>query len=443
MSATTTLELSRLAHQVCADLTPFEAKRLSATACVRAFLYTQSGAADRTVDSTLETLAGDNRTLARVLTEESPMRQSYHARDAVEGRKFLSFPAQTWVALAQAAAPSKNHDIAHFREIRQRMTELHECSHFVNLTNAAAPLKLNAGTLITLYATGNAGVRRREEVCRALATPAASSKQLFDLQTKYVADVWKTEPAEANRQLKTVLASMTLADAEKISHDAADIDHMLAAAAPQPKVAVAAPAATTASAYVAEISLRNDGRMDDAADAIVKAFCHKANVPVDQHRDSQRRVYLTAGLRNASALVEQDSTTFPPHVRDYVHAISAITSTHADVHRPEYFPAVVEKILEEQRTLQPLRTEKRTLMMEVNQFMQAVFGPAACEDASLLKTNSVRLWLLANSAGPSWSATSMNLTDAQETAYQRYLSATKGPSIEAMMALKKLYMPFD
>jgi len=443
----TTLELSRLGHQFCSDLAPSELRRVAPEAAVRSFLYSQSGI-DSAIDSSLEEVTGGNRVLARALTDDAArMRHSYHARElkeTVPGRKFLAFPAETWKSIAQAASPAKRHDINHFRETRQRMTEIHECSQFVDLTNAAASSPgLSQGALITLYATGNAGDRRRDEVCRALASSSMSAAQLFDLQTKHVTAAWKSNPAEANRQLKTILAAVSIT-ADGLSLDAADIDAMLAAASPptKKKALIAAPLETPTE-HVAEISLRNDGLMDNPADAIVKAFCHRAGVPVDQHRDSHRRVYLTAGLRNASSLVDQDAATFSPHVRDFIKAISAVPTTHADVHRPEFFPAVVDTILEEPLTRQPLTAAKRTLMREVNEFMSSVFGPATCEDASLLKTNSIRLWLLANSAGPSWSAASLNLIDTEEAAYRRYLTATKGPSIDAMMALKQLYMPLD
>lgn len=438
--------MSRVALHVAHHFELSESALKSPESCVRAFLYVHSGTSN---DPTIVgAVCGGNATLAQKICSSADLHSSYHSRPTsanVPGRQFHFIPDSTWQAIAKSLTPNENHDITRFRKLCQRMPNSHECSQLVQLmTTLESKIGDHAhlgGVAAVLYCTANAGDRRREEVCSALSPLLGlSSDDLMTVQNECVTSQWEQNPDHSAQQFHTVLSQLQIKDADQLTTDFKEFEKL----APKPlsKAAAAATATATSPAtpIIAEVSMRNDGRMDKPADSIVKAFSHKSSLPIEASRDKQRIVYLAAGLRNGPRLV--DSLDISPNTCDYIKGISTVKSTHASVHLPEHFPAVVDVILEKKRSLLPLTTEKKTLMMEVNEFVKSVLGAQMCTDASVLNTANIRAWLLANSAGASWSST-MQLNEQEEAAYAKYLASNAGPSIGALLSLRKIYMPHD
>jgi hypothetical protein len=443
-------EMSRVALHVAHFFGLPESALKSPENCVRAFLYVHSGTSN---DPTIVgAVCGGNVTLAqKVCSSAEPSlaaRYSYHSRPVaadsapIPGRKFLFIPESSWQAMAKSLTPNENHDITRFRKLCQRMPNSHECSQLVHLTTTLES-KIGdhaylGGAAAVLYCTANAGDRRREEVCSALSPLLGlSSDVLLNIQNECVTSQWEQNPEHSAHQFHTVLSQLQIKDADRLTADFKELDKL--APVQPPKAATPSPP-TPATPIIAEVSMRNDGRMDKPADSIVKAFSHKSSLPIETSRDKQRVTYLVAGLRNGPRLV--DALDISPNTCDFIKGISTVKSTHASVHLPEHFPAVVDVILEKKRSLLPLSAEKKTLMMEVNEFVKSVFGAHMCTDASVLDTANIRAWLLANSAGASWSST-MQLNEQEEAAYAKYLVSNAGPSIGAVLSLRKIYMPHD
>jgi len=391
---------------------------------------------------------------AAALTSDANLKTKIsYSRRASETTEEFNIPSsvaswadEVWSAAAAGLCAAPTHDVRNFRTGDAHMTHSSDCAYLIHLDNELVSRVPELYSKMTnepflLYAMHNADDTIRREVAEACArhldsaNVAVVTEKLLAAQDNLL-EAETGDQEDAARQFAEVMKAAGFAPGVEVTFDSSK----WATAAPEVFQEPPASAEAAAEFYIGELALTSDNTLDEPFDAAVKSFAHSVGLDPTGSRDYQRWSYLVAGMRNAPQLV---SVLLADETKGVHDRLNTMLLSGKQVHDEVFFPNLVTRTLENERTDNPLTEKRRQLLKEVNSFMKNVYSAESECDGDALTHEHVAMWLTANSAGQAAERLGQWFTrpldHSQEVRLNDYLTKSKGPSPSAMLALRDIY----